>query len=425
MFNRGCLGLVAYPAGLIVVVVYDRFFSSLSSSMQVSDIREILKVIERGGVISLAGGLPDPTTFPRDEIAEIARDVVERFGEKALQYSPTRGVSYFLEALRVFAERHGVRIASDDSLMVTVGSQQALYLIGESLLDPGDIVFTEEPAYLGAVQAFKARGAVFHTIPIDENGMRVDVLEERLRRLRGEGFAERMKLIYTVPTCNNPAGTTMPNDRRKYMLELAEEFDLLIVEDDPYRFIAFEDRDVRTIKFLDGYGRTIYMSSFSKILAPGLRLGWIVAPEPLISRMEIVKQAIDLHTPSLSQFIAAEAIHRGVIERHLPRIREVYRRKRDIMLEALQEYMPSEVKWTRPIGGMFVWVWFPSTVNTRELFKIALEKGVAFVPGDAFYPNGGGDNTARLNFSYPPPHLLREGVRRVAEAYREYLSGRS
>jgi 2-aminoadipate transaminase len=401
------------------MVRYDRFYSSIARSLRASDIRELLKLVEKSDVISLAGGLPDPQTFPREELADIARQVIINFGEKALQYAPTRGVSYFLEAVREFAVRHGIKVTDDDSIIATVGSQQSLYLIGSALLDKGDIVVTEEPAYLGAVQAFKAIGARFATVPIDENGMKTDKLEEVLANLKREGLIEKVKFIYTVATCHNPAGTTMPNDRRKHLLELAEQYDLLIVEDDPYRFIMFEEADATPIKTIDDSGRTIYLSSFSKILAPGLRLGWAVGPEPIIGKLELMKQPIDLHTPSLPQFIAAEAIKRGVIDRHLPRIKAIYKEKRDAMLNALEEYMPEGVKWTRPVGGMFVWIWFPEGVNTRELFKKALEKKVAFVPGDAFFPNGGGENTARLNFSYPPLDKLREGIKRLAEAYKE------
>ncbi len=401
------------------MVRYNRFYSSIASSLRASDIRELLKLVEKGDIISLAGGLPDPQTFPREELADIARQVIINFGEKALQYAPTRGVSYFLEAVREFAVRHGIKVTDDDGIIATVGSQQSLYLIGKALLDKGDIVITEEPAYLGAVQAFKAVGARFATVPIDENGMRTDKLEEVLASLRREGRINKVKFIYTVATCHNPAGTTMPNDRRKQLLELAEQYDLLVVEDDPYRFIMFEEAEATPIKTIDNSGRTIYLSSFSKILAPGLRLGWAVGPDPIIGKLELLKQPVDLHTPSLPQFIAAEAIKRGVIDRHLPRIRAIYREKRDAMLSALEEHMPESVKWTKPVGGMFVWVWFPEGVNTRELFKKALEKKVAFVPGDAFFPNGGGENTARLNFSYPPPEKLREGVKRLAEAYKE------
>jgi len=399
---------------------YDRFFSNLASSMRASDIRELLKLVEKGDVISLAGGLPDPRSFPREAIAEIAGYVVKEYGEKALQYSPTRGVAFFLNAVRDFAKRHGIEVRDGDGLMATVGSQQGLYLIGRTLLDPGDIVVTEEPAYLGAIQAFRVAGARFLTVPIDGQGLRTDLLEERLRSLPEEE-KKKLKIVYTVATCNNPSGTTLPLERRRHLLEIAEEFDLLIVEDDPYRFITFAESEATPIKSLDKAGRVIYMSSFSKILAPGLRLGWLAAPEPIVTKLELVKQSIDLHTPSLTQYIAAEALTRGVVDQHLPRIRRLYREKRDAMLAALEEYMPQGVKWTKPIGGFFVWTWFPANINSRQLLARAIEKGVAFVPGDAFYPNGGGENTARLNFSYPSPEEIREGVRRLAEALRDML----
>ena len=404
------------------MVDYARFYSSLASSLRASDIRELLKLVEKGDVISLAGGLPDPRTFPRDAIGEIAEYVVKEYGEKALQYSPTRGVSYFLNAVRGFAEKHGIGIRDDDGIIATVGSQQGLYLVGQAFLNPGDIVVTEEPAYLGAIQAFRVTGARFLTVPIDENGLRTDVMEEKLRSMNSEE-RRRLKIVYTVATCNNPSGTTLPPERRKHLLELAEEFDLLVVEDDPYRFIAFEEEAIApTIKSLDRYGRVMYMSSFSKILAPGLRLGWLAGPEPLVNKLELVKQNIDLHTPSLTQFIAAEAINRGIIDEHLPKIKSLYRAKRDAMLEALEEYMPEGTRWTKPIGGFFVWTWFPEGVNARQLLRRAIEKGVAFVPGDAFYPNGGGENTGRLNFSYPDAETIKEGVRRLAEALLEELA---
>ncbi len=418
-----------YPSRLLAVLPaggdstlpdYTRFYSSLAAGMKASDIRELLKLAEKGDVISLAGGLPDPATFPYEAIAEIASYVVKEYGSKALQYSPTRGVGYFLNAVAEFARRNGIKVAEEDGVIATVGSQQGLYLIGRALLDPGDIVVTEEPAYLGAIQAFRVTGARFLTVPIDEKGLKTDVLEEKMRSLSPE---ERMraKIVYTVATCNNPAGTTMPEERRKHLLEIAEEYDLLIVEDDPYRYITFEQVEARPIKTLDESGRVIYMSSFSKILAPGLRLGWIVAPEPIVNKLELVKQAVDLHTPSLTQYIAAEAINRRIIDEHIPRIRSLYRAKRDALLEALERYMPEDVEWTRPIGGFFVWVWFPEKVNTRELLKKAVEKGVAFVPGDAFYPNGGGWNTARLNFSYPPREVFDEAIARLRNALDELL----
>ena len=403
------------------IVDYSKFFSDYVNAIKASDIRELLKIVEKGSVISLAGGLPDPRSFPKEEIARIAVEVIERFGEKALQYSPTRGVSYFLEALKNFSKRHGIAVNDEDGIIATVGSQQALYIFGRAVLNPGDYVVTEEPTYLGMLQAFRGVGARYLTVPIDEDGMRTDKLEEMLKKVKSEGL--KIKMIYTVPTCHNPAGTTLPMDRRRHLLELAEEYDLLVVEDDPYSFITFEERDVKPLKTLDRSGRVIYMSTVSKILAPGLRLGWAIGPDKLISRMELVKQEIDLHTSTLSQYIAAEAMNRGIIDKHIPFIKKLYREKRDAMLAALEEYMPEGVRWTKPIGGLFVWVWLPEGINSRKLLQKAIEKGVVFVPGDSFYPSGGGENTMRLNFSYPSPEEIREGVRRIAKAIKEYNAG--
>ncbi len=407
----------------MLMINYSKFFSERMLVMRASDIRELLKIVEaRKEIISLAGGLPDPQTFPRNEIGEAALQVIMEMGNKALQYSPTRGTAYFLTALSKFLQRNGIAVRDWDGLIATVGSQQALYLIAKAIIDPGDYVVTEEPAYLGAINAFKQYGARFITVPLDEHGMRTDLLEEVLKKETSNG--KKIKLIYSVPTCHNPAGSTMPDDRRKHMLELASKYDLLVVEDDPYSFITFSDEKFTPLKTLDKEGRVIYTGSMSKIMAPGLRLGWVLAHDEIVSKLELAKQAIDLHTPTLTQYIAARLLETGVLEKRFPYLRKLYKEKRDAMLEALEENMPEGSKWTRPVGGMFVFVWLPEVINTRKLLEIALEKGVAFVPGDSFYPNGGGYNTMRLNFSFPPPDIIREGVRRIGEAIRELLSGR-
>ncbi|MET1102018.1 MAG: PLP-dependent aminotransferase family protein [Pyrodictiaceae archaeon] len=399
------------------------FFSERARRLRASEIRELLKIIEeRKNIISLAGGLPDPRTFPKEEIAEAARKIVLERGDKALQYSPTKGVAFFLDAVREFLSRNNIAVRRGDDIIATVGSQQALYLVAKVFIDPGDYVVTEEPSYLGAINAFRHYDARFLTIPLDEDGMRTDILEERVKRAVAEG--KRLKMIYTVPTCHNPAGSTMPDERRKHLLEVAEHYDLLVVEDDPYGFITFSDKPFTALKNLDKTGRVIYMSTMSKILAPGIRLGWVLADSEIVAKLELAKQAVDLHTPTLSQFIAGELLRSGLIERRFPMLRKIYREKRDAMLEALEENMPEGSRWTRPVGGLFVFVWLPEGINTRKLLDKALEKGVAYVPGDAFYPNGGGENTMRLNFSYPPVDMIREGVRRIGEAIREMTRGR-
>ncbi|ABM80281.1 PLP-dependent aminotransferase family protein [Hyperthermus butylicus] len=401
------------------MIDYDRFLSDYAKSVRASDIRELLKVVERGGVISFAGGLPDPNTFPKEEIAQIAMEVIIKHGEKALQYGPTRGSAYFLEAVREFSKMNGIPVRENEGIIATVGSQQSLYLVGKTLANPGDYIVTEEPTYLGAIQAFRSSGVRFLTVPIDEDGMRTDKLEEVLKEAVSEGI--KIKYIYTIPTCHNPAGTTMPMERRKHLLELAEQYNILVIEDDPYSYITFEEREVKPLKAMDESGRVIYLSTLSKILAPGIRLGWAIGPEPIVAKMELVKQGMDLHTPTLTQYIAAEILKRGIIDRNIPKIKRIYKEKRDAMLRALEQYMPEGVKWTKPIGGLFIWVWLPEKINARKLLNKAIENGVVFVPGDSFFPNGGGKNTMRLNFSYPSPEEIEEGIKRLAKTIKEML----
>jgi 2-aminoadipate transaminase len=401
------------------MINYEAFLSNYAKTAKASDIRELLKVVEKGNIISFAGGLPDPSTFPKEDIAQIASEVILKYGDKALQYGPTKGSAYFIEAVKEFSVRHGVKVTDSDDIIVTVGSQESLYLIGKTLANPGDYIVTEEPTYLGAIQAFRGSQVRFLTAPIDENGLRTDKLEEVLKKAKDQGI--KPKYIYVIPTSHNPAGTTMPMDRRKHLLELAEQYDLLVVEDDPYGFITFEEIDIKPLKTLDESGRVIYLSTASKIFSPGMRLGWTIGPSPIIAKMELLKQGIDLHTPTLTQYIAAEMFKRGVVDRNIPRIKKLYREKRDAMLQALEQYMPEGTRWTRPVGGLFIWVWLPEKINARKLLTKALEYGVAFVPGDSFYPNGGGENTMRLNFSYPTPEQIDEGIRRLAKAVKEML----
>ena len=406
-------------AGVLTVVDIASKLSEIVGRVGASEIRELLKLAEKPGVISLAGGLPDPRLFPREEIAAMAKRVVGEFGEKSLQYAPTRGVGVLLEELKAFMERMEVRVRDDDGIIVTTGSQQALYLLSAALLNPGDYVVVERPTYLAAVGVFKLLGARFIPVDLDKDGMVVEKLEEKLKKAKAEGLP--VKMIYTIPTAHNPAGTTMPDDRRKYLLELAEQYDLIVVEDDPYGLVVFENKPFTKLKTLDKSGRVVYLGSFSKILAPGFRLGWTVGPEEIVAAMEKLKQYVDLHSSTLTQYIAAECLKQRIIERSVEVMRMVYREKRDAMLEALEEYMPEGVDWTRPIGGFFVFAWLPEKINTRKMLQKAVEKGVAYVPGYAFYVDGGGYNTMRLNYSFPPVEKIREGIKRLAEVIREEL----
>ncbi len=394
------------------------FISKRVELMESSEIRRILELTEGGSIISLAGGLPDPNYFPTEELAELASEVIKEYGSRALQYSVTKGIAEFRKEIVNFMERHDLHGEKPYNIIVTSGSQQGLHLLAQILIDPGDVIVVENPTYLAAIKVFSAAGAVFEPIPMDMDGMRTDILEERLRKLRREG--KRIKFVYTVPTAQNPTGISMSMHRRRHLIELAEEYDFLIVEDDPYSHFLFENVDFKRLRAMNKE-RVIYVSTFSKILAPGLRLGWIAAHPEIINALDTAKQNADLHTPTFNQFLAAEALRRGIVDRHIPKVREVYKRKRDVMLEALEEHLSKWAKWTKPVGGMFIFVYLPEKIDTEEMLVTAVSKGVAYVPGHAFYVDGRGRNTMRLNFSYPTEEQIREAIKRLGEVVEEYV----
>ncbi len=404
-------------------VKIDYILSSKAEKYRPSEIRELLKLTEGKKVISLAGGLPDPKVFPKRELAEIAKEVIEEFGDRALQYSPTRGVTDFRNTLRKFLIAKGVKVRDEDDIIVTTGSQQSLDLISRMFLESGDDVIVELPSYLAALTAFRANDANLVGVPMDENGMKTDKLEEIVRELVGKG--RKIKFIYTVPVAHNPTGITMSLDRKKHLLEIASKYDLLIIEDDPYSYFIYDEGvDVTPLKSLDKEGRVVYLSTFSKILAPGLRIGWLVGPKEFIDYVERCKQTADLHTPTLTQFIAMEAIRKGVVDKTIRRAKEVYRVKRDVMINALSKYMIKGTKWVKPVGGLFVFVWLPSLeLNTKKLLPEAIERGVAYVPGAPFFADGMGWNTLRLNFSYPTPEQIEEGVKILGSLIRDKIGG--
>lgn len=395
------------------------FIADRVSLMESSEIREILELTEGKNVISLAGGLPDPKYFPTEELAEISSFVIKEYGSRALQYSVTRGLREFRKEITNFMEATGTPGERPYNIIVTSGSQQALNLLAQILVNPGDLVVVEKPTYLAAINVFKAVGAEFDGVPVDDEGMRTDVLEEKLKQLRADG--KKVKVVYTVPTAQNPSGVSMSNDRRAHLLELAEEYDFLIIEDDPYSHFMFENVEFKRLRSMDKY-RVIYTSTFSKILAPGLRLGWVAAHPDIIDALEIAKQNADLHTPTFNQLIAAEAIRRGVVYNHIPKVREAYKKKRDVMLQALEEHMSDVARWTRPVGGLFVFVYLDESVDTKEMLPEALSAGVAYVPGSAFYIDGSGRNTMRLNFSYPSEDEIRVAIERLAKVVKAHVS---
>ncbi|MEB3805905.1 MAG: PLP-dependent aminotransferase family protein [Desulfurococcales archaeon] len=398
---------------------YRRFTSKRASLFKASEIRELLKLTEGRNVISLAGGLPDPSVFDA-RLADLTRELLVKERERVLQYSPTSGVTAFREVLKDFAREKRVRVADDDEVVVTTGSQEALFLLARILVDPGDIVIVEEPTYLAAVNVFKEHGAVFEAVPLDSEGMQTDILEEKLKTLKKEG--KKPKLVYLVPTSQNPSGSTMSQERRKHVVELAEEYDLLVIEDDPYSFFTFEPINVDYLKTLDNNGRVIYISSFSKILAPGLRIGWILGPRDLMAYVELAKQGVDLHSSTLSQYIIMEAIKKGIVDDTIERARSIYKAKRDAMMEALDEYMTGLAEWTRPVGGFFTMVYVKGEIDMKSLMVEAVEKyRVAYVPGESFFPVSKKKNTMRLNYSFPSIEEIKEGVKRVASLVKDKL----
>ena len=403
-----------------MVVNLERLLSERAKKLKASEIRELLKLTQLPGMISLAGGLPNPKAFPIEVIRECIDKVFDEHILSALQYGTTEG----LPLLRgILAERMQVKKGIDcemHDIMITNGAQQALTLLAFCFLDPGDTIITGAPTYLGATQAFHAYEANCESIPLTDDGFDIQSLRRNLKRLhRNEIFP---KFIYTVPSFQNPSGVTMPLDNRRELLELASEYDLVIVEDDPYGELVFEGEPVPPIKSLDTKGRVIYLGTFSKILAPGFRLGWVIASEEILNKFTLAKQSADLCTNSFGQYVAYEYIKGGFLDTQLELIGGMYKRKRDVMLKAIKEFFPKGVKWTVPRGGMFLWVTFPKSVNTRVMFPCAVAKKVAYVVGDAFFPDGSGHNTMRLNFSYSGDEAIREGIRRLGEVINEEMS---
>jgi len=403
-------------------------YARRTQGMTSSAIREILKLTQQPEVISFAGGLPAPELFPTREVEEAACRVLRERGAQALQYSITEGYPPLREFIVQKMARYGIEAALEN-VLITSGSQQGLDLIGKVLVDPGDRVIVEAPTYLGALQAWRPYEPEFISVPIDDDGMRVELLQPVLER-------ERPKMIYALPNFQNPAGTTLSQPRRELLAALCEAYGVPVIEDDPYGELRYSGDHLPPIVVLDakrlkmagkaepnGYlrGNVIYMSTFSKTLAPGLRLGWVVAPVEVIRRLVQAKQGADLHTSTFVQMVAYEVVKDGFLDAHVRQIREVYRIRRDAMLEAMAEFFPEGVEWTRPEGGLFLWVRLPEGMDAVELLHEAVQQKVAFVPGYSFYADERGRNTLRLNFSNAEPELIREGIRRLGRTIERHM----
>jgi 2-aminoadipate transaminase len=403
-----------------MVVNIERLFSKRATRLRASEIRELLKVIKMPGMISFAGGLPNPKAFPVDAIQACINEVFKKYPEKALQYGTTEGSTQLRgELAKRMRKKHNINCELHNIIM-TNGAQQGLSLIALSFLDPGDTYLTSVPAYLGAVQAFHAFEANCESIPMDEEGIDLDSLTRNLERLRRTGI--NPKFLYTVPTFQNPSGETMSLNHRKELLKIASDYDFIIIEDDPYSELIFEGKSIPPIKSFDTKGRVIYLSTFSKILAPGFRLGWVVASRAILEKLVLAKQATDLCTNVFSQYVAYEYIHGGYLDEQVEKIKKMYKHNRDIMVEEIKKKFPSSVKWKVPAGGMFIWIEMPKSIDTRLMFQKALANKVAYVVGEAFFPEGGNYNSMRLNFSYSDEKSIREGIGRLADVIKEELS---
>ncbi len=401
------------------MVDISRLLSRRTGRMKASEIRELLKYASVPGVISFGGGLPNPETFPVDGLVEITEKVLRERGKSALQYGTTEGVDSLRDAIaRRMRDKKGMDITKDNVIIMS-GSQQALDLLGKLFLEPGKTAIVEAPTYLAALSAFRPYEGEIIGVEMDENGLKTDILEEKMKKFRNEG--KFVPFIYTIPTFQNPSGVTMSLDRRKHLLEIAEDFGALVIEDDPYGELRYSGEDIPTLKSLDRDGRVIYFGTVSKILAPGLRTGWVIADKEIAWKFVIAKQATDLCTNTLSQHIIAEAFDSGLVDSHIPEIRKMYSHKRDLMLDMLEDKMPEGTTWTKPEGGMFLWVWTPEGVDTMKMFPKAIENGIAYVVGEAFYPDRSVKNAMRLNFTYSSDEEIKEGVGRLAKTIREFM----
>jgi 2-aminoadipate transaminase len=398
-------------------------YANRTQRMGSSVIRELLKYTERPDIISFAGGLPAPEVFPVKKFQEACNAILDSEAATALQYSTTEGYRPLREMIARHTSRYAVSV-TPDNILITSGSQQALDLIGRVFINQGDHIVCESPTYLGALQAWNAYGAQYISVPSDENGMITDELEKALRI--------GPKFIYVLPNFQNPSGTTLSLERRKQLVELADRYGVPIVEDDPYGQLRFEGEHLPSLVALDSEyrgddgcytGNVIYLSTFSKLLAPGIRLAWVIAPEQVIRKLVQAKQAADLNTAAFNQMVAFEVGKSGFLDEHVKFIRQVYKERRDVMLETMEELFPPEVRWTRPLGGMFLWGILPVDMDAADVLKLAIERKVAFVPGASFHPNGGGKNTMRINFSYSNPETIREGITRLGMLFKELVAG--
>lgn len=389
-----------------------------STKVPMSDtdaVGDLLRVAANSEIISFAGGLPAPELFPVEKIQAAANQVFQEKGMTALQYGSSKGIP---ELRKIIAERlkqDGIPV-DEEQIMISTGSQQVLDLTSKMFINEGDTVIVEQPTYLCALDVFKSYGANLVSVEMDEDGMKLDMLEEALQA------NPNTKLIYTIPTFQNPTGRTLSLERRKKLAQLAVEYDVLVLEDNPYGAVRFEGEALPAVRSFDETGHVIYTSTFSKILAPGLRLGWVVAPLELINKYTIMKQSVDLHSDQLAQYIVATFFKNNDIDEHIAKITALYKERKDLMMTAIKKYFPETVSYSQPEGGMFIWIEVPGITDTQELFDHCIQNNVAFVPGEPFYCDEVVPGTFRLNYSNMPEEQIELGMKRLAQAIDEVLT---
>lgn len=382
--------------------------------MKVSAIREILKLVNRPGMVSLAGGIPAPASFPMDLFPALLEQVIAKYGSFALQYGLTEGFVPLREALSGYLEKKAITVPAD-RIAISTGSQGALDALGKILLNPGDLVAVENPTYLGAMQAFNAYGPRYIGIDTDEDGIIPEALEDVLKN-------NRIKVVYLVPTFQNPTGRTLSLERRPLIADILRRYDALAIEDDPYSELRYRGEALPAL-WSFAAERVVYLGTFSKIFAPGLRVGYYIAPEEVHSYMLRAKQGVDLHSSSLSQALAAEYLAEGHLDKQLPRIIDLYRPRQEAMLEAMKAHFPEGFSWSRPDGGMFIWVDGPEGLDSEELYQKAVDENVAFVPGRFFYfRDDQGRNTMRLNYTMSSETVIAQAIEKLAGVMRKFMA---
>lgn len=390
-------------------------FAKRMNSLTVSAIREILKITANPEYISFAGGLPAPELFPINEMKQVAVRVLDEAGAEALQYSTTEGFVPLRKQIALRMENKLNVHVTHENIQIISGSQQGLDLSGKLFIDEGDVILCESPTYLAAISAFKAYGPRFIEVPTDDHGMIMEELEKILQD------TPKIKFIYVIPDFQNPTGRTWSLARREKFMKLINQYEIPVVEDNPYGELRFEGEVLPVLKSLDTKGLVIFFSTFSKIFCPGLRIGWIVADEKILEKYTLLKQGADLHTSTISQREISKYMELYDIDANVEKIKKVYKERRDIMLRTMKQEFPADVKYTHPQGGLFLWVELPQHIKAATLLVKCLENKVVFVPGDSFFPNGGVENTLRLNYSNMPEERIVEGIKRLAKAIKEYV----